>query len=797
MNIAASKLSGLGYVSTGVAIVWDSTSARKKITFRQCWQNTTHETYRDYFTPSDNGLAILTGDSNDLYVIDCDVLKADEEASDGVTVFREQLEKHGGLPEGVPVQRSGSGGMHYFFSLSKSFQNGLRSGTNQTKVRVDGVPTTIDTRGERGCILAEPSAYKVGTELKRYEWVTPLVARHELQSMPTWCITLLNQSKVSTTCSSAATTSLSHTYQAAIVKSIELFKHETIQLVEKRFNAHLQHIYDREYGYDGTFLEKKTCTLCQATHHANNYMVRQVVDSVFLIKNYSSKCRSGAYNWEDHRDIKGIIASPDADEHYAHLLREVMRARGFDIVCTEEEQYWMFNGHYWEETSKLVMARETRSVCGVVLEKLYTNIRVEPASAHDNPAVVEQKKALHGTIRQLQAGRGYLKKAANVKAIMACYQQLYVDREIARKLDTNKDILVVANGVVDLRTGELREGCPSDYTSVLVDTKYDPMLATNKIDAFFASIFNDEKDVIDYVQCLLGYAITGHTQEQVWCIFTGIGSNGKSLLMSIIAKLMGAAYCAAAPAEIFFKRNQRTQAGAATAHLQTLKATRICYKEETDPTEALNTELLKMVTGESIISSRGLYEKKFVNFESMAFPILLCNHKPDIDVDDYALLRRIIVIPFTNTYCSPDDPVNPYDKSNKQHRLRDNDLKRKLMTEECLSQLLTWLVRGAVKWYTSSGLPERPSLITDALEQYRDDNDTLGQFITERYDKDASYHVSASDFRMTYTVATSAKIKQTELADAMKRRGFRYGQHRVNDKTIRVYFGLRCKGGYQ
>ena len=350
-----------------------------------------------------------------------------------------------------------------------------------------------------------------------------------------------------------------------------MFKHATRPLVEEQLEAHFQHIYDREQGYDGSFLEKKPCALCNQTHQANNYMIRQILEAVYYIKNYSTTCKSGAFNWESSILLNSVIETPNSDEPYARIFNEVMRSRGIEILYTEGNGFLCFNGHYWEELHKLTVAKEIRSVCGKLLEMLYKNIHISPIDDdRDSDATKAEKRKLLQKVNKFKIGRSYIKKAGSVNSILECYKQMFFDTETEKRLNMNKDILVVGNGVIDLRNGILREGLELDYKTIMIDTTYDPAIATDDIDAFFSSIFNDDQELIEYVQRLLGYAITGHTSEQNWCIFTGEGSNGKSLLMSIIEKLMGK-YYVTAPHEIFFNSGRKTQAGAATAHLATLR----------------------------------------------------------------------------------------------------------------------------------------------------------------------------------------------------------------------------------
>jgi hypothetical protein len=58
------------------------------------------------------------------------------------------------------------------------------------------------------------------------------------------------------------------------------------------------------------------------------------------------------------------------------------------------------------------------------------------------------------------------------------------------------------------------------------------------IDDFVKDIFGkDGKVLTEYAQRFPGYGITGHTSEQFWGVFTGSGSNGKSLFVVLLEKL--------------------------------------------------------------------------------------------------------------------------------------------------------------------------------------------------------------------------------------------------------------------
>lgn len=73
----------------------------------------------------------------------------------------------------------------------------------------------------------------------------------------------------------------------------------------------------------------------------------------------------------------------------------------------------------------------------------------------------------------------------------------------------------------------MRQGRPDDFVSKAIETNYLGLDYTcHDIEEFFNSIFDDQH-VVEFVQRLLGYGITGHTREQSLVMMTGVGSNGK------------------------------------------------------------------------------------------------------------------------------------------------------------------------------------------------------------------------------------------------------------------------------
>jgi hypothetical protein len=135
-----------------------------------------------------NTLAIRTGSESDCYVVDIEL------SGSGDIAFSEMVEEFDGLPEDTTCERTGSGGLHLFFSLAASKQAGLISGGNRQGLMWQKNKVGIDTRGDGGLIFCDPSSYTgSGGKERRYEWIQEILDdRSNLRAIPEWLIAVIN-----------------------------------------------------------------------------------------------------------------------------------------------------------------------------------------------------------------------------------------------------------------------------------------------------------------------------------------------------------------------------------------------------------------------------------------------------------------------------------------------------------------------------------------------------------------------------------------------------------------------------
>lgn len=363
-------------------------------------------------------------------------------------------------------------------------------------------------------------------------------------------------------------------------------------------------------------------------------------------------------------------------------------------------------------------------------------------------------------------------------------------------MDRNIDIVNTPNGILDLRTGQLSSPHPSHMCSRSVGVRYMGRdYDASRFHAFIADIFNAEAEVVEWMQLFLGYSLTGHTSEEIFCIMYGhTGSNGKSALKQAITRAFGT-YYTVMNKDCFIKSGGKRAEGAATSHIMQLKDARLAISDESEERQQINGACIKEMSGGGTVTARELFSKP-ETFVPTHKAVLITNHKPDISEADEGLLRRLCLIPFVNTYkvAAEIDPNNPF------HKLQDPTLKEFLESEEGARQTLVWCVNGAIEWYrrrelnpTAKVLQPLPKTLATAFNDYRLEADSLQQFINEFCEIGPDFSVASAEFLTNYVTQMSAEIKPRALGMAMHKKNFRPMEVTVDGRRRRGFKGLRLK----
>jgi len=110
------------------------------------------------------------------------------------------------------------------------------------------------------------------------------------------------------------------------------------------------------------------------------------------------------------------------------------------------------------------------------------------------------------------------------------------------ELDSDPWLFNCPNGTVDLRDGKLHPHLQENLITKLSPTPFIHDSTNYRWNRFLESIFDGNGELIDFVQWLLGYCLTGSVREQLLPVFWGDGSNGKSTLLTAFMDIVGSNY---------------------------------------------------------------------------------------------------------------------------------------------------------------------------------------------------------------------------------------------------------------
>lgn len=249
----------------------------------------------------------------------------------------------------------------------------------------------------------------------------------------------------------------------------------------------------------------------------------------------------------------------------------------------------------------------------------------------------------------------------------------------------------------------------SQLMTKMMPVQYDPTARAPRFEAFLARIQPDGT-MRGFLQRWFGLSMTGITIQKL-CFFYGDGANGKSVLVDLMARILGD-YAATAKIESLTGSNRRG-GGDATPDLVPMIGSRMVRASEPDQGMQWQEGLIKELTGGEEILIRALHSD-FVAVRPKFKLTLSGNHKPDIRGTDDGIWRRLALVPF--------DVQIP-----KSEQIPKEELDALLFEER--DGVFRWMVDGLLD-FLEGGLAE-PEQVLTATQEFREESDPVGAFLEE------------------------------------------------------------------
>lgn len=358
-----------------------------------------------------------------------------------------------------------------------------------------------------------------------------------------------------------------------------------------------------------------------------------------------------------------------ADWDYAMVLYHLFKDK---YVCSSitNKTWYVFNKHRWEKDE----GQRLRMAISKNLFELYSAKQSQylSESQHFEPNEEHHEK-FQRKIKKIAEICIKLKKTNDKNNIMREAMEIFFDPDFSKNIDTNPYLLGFPNGVFDFRTKEFRDGCHQDYITKQTRVSYIPFDQTSveiqgQISLFMSQLF-PKPDLCRYMWDHLASAILGVKKEQVFNVYTGSGSNGKSILTELMGLCLGD-YKGTVPINLL--TDKRSSIGGVTPEIMQLKGIRYAVGQEPSSGATINEGIMKELTSGDPLMGRGLWCDSEVFIPQ--FTLAVCtNSLFDIRSNDDGTWRRMKKIDFMAKFISEgethtdDTPyVFPKDKSLKE-----------------------------------------------------------------------------------------------------------------------------------
>ena len=459
--------------------------------------------------------------------------------------------------------------------------------------------------------------------------------------------------------------------------------------------------------------------------------------------------------------IRPIIKEAESGTDY-DLAKVVYGLFKNEFVCAEMKKtktvWYHFQDHRW------VMIEDGHTLRTKISEQLVEEFFSLMEFYINQRNIVEgmEKDMCSKRIDNINNLIKQLKSSAKKNKIMDESRSMFYDKNFIELLDDNKDLLGFENGIYDLKNNIFRPGTPDDYITLSVGYNYKEYSMSHEYVLEIEKLFQNmhtESIMKNYILTLISSYLDGYTKKQQCIIWTGCGSNGKSITVTFIDKLLGE-YSGVLP--ITFLTRKQGSSGAASPELAETHGKRFVVFQEPENDDKLYVGRMKEISGGDKIQTRKLFGDPFY-FRPQFKLLLTCNRLPHIPSTDGGTWRRLRVTPWESEFLDHDQKI----KNPKKQFYKDFNLNDKF--EDLKSAFMWLLIHKYYKDYIKFGVREPPK-VKEFTNKYKKDSDVYLEFMIENINvtKKNNDKISLSDiykafkewYRESYTNSSCPAKKE-------------------------------------
>jgi P4 family phage/plasmid primase-like protien len=364
------------------------------------------------------------------------------------------------------------------------------------------------------------------------------------------------------------------------------------------------------------------------------------------------------------------------------------------------------------------------------------------------------------------------------KNIMTEAMELFYDGKFTEKIDSNPYLLSFTNGVFDFKEKRFRQGYPEDNVSKCTNIEYRPLTAADKpmideIEEFMRKLF-PVKELYQYMWDHLASTLIGTTANQTFNMYIGDGQNGKSVLVDLMAKVLGD-YKVIVPLTAVVT-SQRTRVGGTAAELVALRGARYAVMQEPSKGDKLNEGIMKELTGGDMIQARAPYSITASKFMPQFKLVVCANNMFEIASRDHGTWRRIRKVDFLSLFT--ENPVNG-DPDKPYQYLLDKHITEKF--DAWKEVFMALLVKRACE--TNGVVKDCPIVLQSSLA-YKESQDYIAEFIRDKVTSDPNGKILKTELNAEFAAWYRSTFAQNnppprEIHEYMDKKYGKYTKHKA------------------
>lgn len=420
-------------------------------------------------------------------------------------------------------------------------------------------------------------------------------------------------------------------------------------------------------------------------------------------------------------------------------------------------KWLVWRGHKWEVDEELDTEIRIRQTLRRLAIRLREKAEAAPTEAEGKPYKVSASR---------------WQKASGIRGVMGLLPAHLAVRP--QDFDTGPDMLNTPGGVVDLRTGELRPTVPGHMFRM--STGVTPREGEPKAWLrFLHQLTGGDQELIDYLQEVGGYCLTGHMYEKtLWTIWGADSDTGKSTYLNVLSEIWGD-YQRMVDIEVFINKNPDR----IPSELAQVVGVRLVTATEPAAGRTWDEKKVKAITGGDEIQARFFHKDPF-SYEPQFKIVVVGNHEPELDTVDDAMLRRIRIIPLNI-------------KVPKERQIPN--LAKRLFEKEG-PQILNWFIQGCLRWREKHGL-DTPEAVQARTEEYAENEDLLGQWLEQCCELGLDYWAPRSELFESWSRWCKQRNEHPgnsrSFKSKMDSRDLPIRNALVGEDRLRGYEGIRLK----